>query len=145
MDKKPSSRPNPFDAQGAQRLVLTLAVTSTIGFWAIFARGAREASAWSEDANPASGDVAALQSSNQVVINLPPMPTLIPPLNAADLAAGAAPVTANFQSPAGQPQQPLTFSNPASAPKPQKLFIGGGGKRQTGGKRAPTTTTRSSK
>jgi hypothetical protein len=88
-----------------------------------------------------------MQSSNQVVIHLPPMPTLIPPLNAAGLAAGAAPVTANFQSPAGQPQQPLTFSNPASAPKPQKLFIGGGGggKRQTGGKRAPTTTTRSSK
>lgn len=133
MDKKPhtpqSSKP---DLEGAKRVVFTLAIAASLGFWATFSRLKDETTAAA--ANDATGDLPPVQAGNQIVLNLPPMPTLVPTLSG-DLVT-----TASFASPA-----PVTIAAPV--PSGGKIFLGGskpGVITNTPARRAPVTRTRSS-
>ena len=134
MDKKPhnpqSSKP---DLEGAKRVVFTLAIAASLGFWATFSRLKDETTA-AAAANDATGDLPPVQAGNQIVLNLPPMPTLVPTLSG-DPAA-----TASFTSPA-----PVTIAAPVTSGG--KIFLGGskpGVITNAAARRAPVTRTRSS-
>lgn len=87
--KRPNQRPQKLDLPGIRNLVFALAVSSTIGFWAIFSRV--EAGQFSEGGAPAqtSNEAPLLDEESAMAINLPPIPTLIPALD----PSLAAPVT----------------------------------------------------
>ena len=135
MDKKISTNTqNKLDTLGAKRLVLALAVSSTLGFWAYFSKINSDQSASTKAET--SGMVPAMQTSNQVFLNLPPMPTLIPPLGATNLTVAG--------------QSPSLTPTPAvppvlTAPKPGKVFMGGDKVSTGGSKNSPITKTGSSK
>lgn len=82
MENKPISarRAAYLDVSGVRRLILTLAVSSTMGFWAIFsklsANTAEQINISSDATEPLPG-----QSASVAGLDLPPVPTLVPPLN----------------------------------------------------------------
>lgn len=80
MENKPSSarRASSVDVSGVRRLVLTLAVSSTLGFWAIFSKLTAEAAA-----QPKQDSQLPEQSASVAGMDLPPIPTLVPPLDLA--------------------------------------------------------------
>jgi hypothetical protein len=135
VDKKTtnSNKPKKFDTQGARQAVFVLAVTSTLGFWVYFSKTAQDQSANAESNDQVSGTVPPAQSDNQIVIELPPMPTLIPPLDTstADLASPPAPA----QNQVAVPQPSISSSG--------KILMGGA--RPSAPRTKTVTTTRSSR
>jgi hypothetical protein len=147
MDKKtPGQKAGKLDTTNAKRAVLALAVTSTLGFWAIFARVNRDPAVDTGNNVQASNNVPPLQvEETQPTLNLPPMPTLIPPLTTTVTSLGS-PVVQIQPQPilVTQPLKPLVL-------KPSKIFLGGknkdGAKPGRGGGKAsdPVTSSGSSK
>lgn len=116
-----SKRANPHshkpDLQSARNLILTLAVSSTIGFWAIFSRV--DASQFTDGSAPTqtTDEALFLDGENQMVVNLPPIPTLVPVLDPA--LAGSIP--------AGNLSAPSTIASVLPTPsliKPPKVDNG---------------------
>jgi len=89
--KRPNRRPQKLDTQGIRGLVFALAVSSTIGFWAIFSRADAIKSSGSDSLDQPVDGISEIQDENTTVLDLPPIPTLIP---AANPASGSLPVTA---------------------------------------------------
>jgi hypothetical protein len=87
MEKKPNpNRGKTLNTHDAKRLVLILAVTSTLGFWVLFSNKARQDAANASVSNDQSvADTPPADSQNQLVLDLPPMPTLIPTLDPSTL------------------------------------------------------------
>jgi len=82
MDPKQSNqRLQKLDLQGIRGLIFALAVSATIGFWAIFSRV--DARQFSEQSAPAqtSDEALFLDEESQIAASLPPIPTLIPALD----------------------------------------------------------------
>ena len=114
--RSPSRHPRRFDLKNLKWLILTLAVTSALVYWALFSnklgdRGAATASG--NDQVPES--LPPVQTEAQMLIELPPLPTLIPTLE---------------PSLAEQAMQPVPSQNSASGPAtaiqpPVKIFVGG--------------------
>jgi hypothetical protein len=130
MDKNThSNKPKKFDTQGARQAVFVLAVTSTLGFWAIFSNQSANA----VNNAPASGTVPPTQADNQIVIDLPPLPTLIPPLDTSNASLAAPPVATQNQVSIPQP----------SIPPSGKILMGGS--KPSAPRNQTVTTTRSSK
>ncbi len=111
--------------QGIKYVILSMGLTSILGFWGLFSRQAAAAST----ANPTSdGNTTLLvQPTGANAITLPPMPTLVPP---------GAPGSSQVGSPSNQ-----TTWNPQSL---VTLFFGSGNSLQVS-RPAPVVTTRSSR
>jgi hypothetical protein len=135
MDKKThSNRAHKIDTRGVKRLVFILAVSSTLSFWALFSNKMNvDLSAAAGSKVQALGAVPPAQAENQFVLDLPPMPTLIPPLDPSKASLELPPITV---------QNPVGFSRP-SVPMTGKIFLGG--EKPKLGVSAPITTTRSSR
>lgn len=145
---KSGRRPQKVDTLSARNLVFALAVSATIGFWAIFSKLDGSLASEGEGPEPVINEAPRLESESQTAFGLPPIPTLIPTLNPAQLS----PVTANgLEAPIVSgallpaPTVIKTASPGSSAPRTEKdpsikkVKLGGGG----GGEK--TTNTGSSK
>ena len=145
--KRLNQRPQKLDTQGVRGLVFALAISSTIGFWAMISKIDGVQSSEAEAPAQTSNEVPLVVEAGQTVVSLPPIPTLVPTLDpsiVAPLIAGAgmpAPSTIG----AGIANPPLITSPASGKPstrvekepvKPKKSRGGGGGN---------TTSTRSSK
>jgi hypothetical protein len=127
----------------AKILIGALAVTSALGFWNLFARQAAAdlATAGQSQNNTASETASPEASTNQIVLNLPPMPTLVPELQSTTLTLQP------------MPTAPAVVSVAANTvvQQPTKILLGGsqpGTAVKTSAKRsapAPVTSTRSSR
>jgi len=84
--KRPNRRPQKLDTQGIRGLVFALAVSSTIGFWAIFSRTDGVQSAEVDLLDLPSDGMSEIQDENVSVLDLPPIPTLIPTVNPASIS-----------------------------------------------------------
>ena len=137
MDKKPhSNHSRKLDTQAARRLIFMLAASTTLGFWAVFSNKInldQSTAAGSKD--QASGNTLPVQAGNQLVLDLPPMPTLIPPLD---------PSTVSLQLPPVTSQNPVNLSQPG-LPVTGKIFLGGAKPKAGVVVVAPLTKTRSSR
>lgn len=122
-----------FDTQGARQLVFVLAVSSTLGFWSLVSRINQGQSVQADKGAQASDSVPPLQAGNQFVLDLPPLPTLVPTLGLSDTRLGAVAVPI---------QNPVTVSRPV-APMTGKIFLGG--VKPSLSHSAPITSTGSSK
>ncbi len=111
-----------------------LAVSSTLGFWVVASKTSQISTALVKDAPQTAGGVPPLQTENQFVLDLPPLPTLVPTLES---------------SAAGTRQGPAAVQNPVTVVKPSLPITGkilmGGAKPSTGGSQTIITTTGSSK
>jgi hypothetical protein len=141
-NKKPNRRPQKLDTQGIRGLVFTLAVSSTIGFWAIFSRADRFQSSGGDSLDPSLDGLSEVQDEEGTTLDLPPIPTLIPPDNktfvSSPVAALNFPISVPGENPNASPTQiapPTIVNKPArdsSKPEKQKKV------------REKTTSTRSS-
>ncbi|MEW5873231.1 MAG: hypothetical protein AB1894_28485 [Chloroflexota bacterium] len=130
-----SKNTSQFDTNSARRLVLALAMASTLGFWAVFSR--IEADAAAVELEPQG------QYESQIVYELPPMPTLVPELS---VSTGAAiPTTASGQPTPTPTPGPLIFGGTTQTnnDKAGKVFFGGG--KPSNKKGGAVTKTSSSK
>ena len=84
--KKPSQRPRKPDTQGARHLVFTLAVSATVGFWAIFSRLDNIGASNAEVPEQLVNEIPLVDDEGQAAFGLPPIPTLVPSLEPANLA-----------------------------------------------------------
>ena len=153
---KPSTHPKgrSLSLTEVKVLFLSLAVTGTLGIWSLLARQADQAAA-TANANPdPTGTLPPTpdQSSNTLVLDLPPLPTLVPP----------APDTASFSMPGQAPaaamvsqqgqaapavQAPVVQTPVVQAPAvqaPVKILLGGSKPSSGHAKRTTVTSTRSS-
>ncbi len=141
MEKKTSGqKPNKLDTTGAKRVVLALAISSTLGFWAIFAKVNHESLVGTGNTVQASGSVPPPPAETQPVLNLPPIPTLIPPLDTSTIGQGLP----------GEPtQQPVVITQPVKplTLKPAKILLNGdkGKGKPDVGRPDPIASSRSSK
>ena len=146
-NNKQGRRSQKLDTQGARNLVFTLAVSATIGFWAIFSKVDSHLASEGDNPEPAVNEVPLLEEESLAAFGLPPIPTLIPTLNPAQLApvamnglpaplaVGAGlPTPSLIKTPLPGKKSPRTDQDPTV----KKVKIGGGG----GGEK--TTNTRSS-
>jgi hypothetical protein len=117
--------------------IATVAVAGTMGFWVLFARQ------WmlqvAADSAPPEDTPEAPQQDNTLVIELPPMPTLIP--TPTDLPFVASPVKVVAPLP--------TVQAPAAPQTTGKILLGGSAPSKNNnngqGQKKPATRTRSSK
>lgn len=126
------NKPKKFDTQGARQAVFVLAVTSTLGFWVYFSKTAQDQSANAVNNDQVSGTAPPEQTDNQIVIELPPLPTLVPPLD---------PSTVNLAPPPTLAQNQVTVPQPSISTG--KILMGGS--KPSAPKPRTVTTTRSSR
>jgi hypothetical protein len=132
MDQQVTLRHKKIDTQGAKRLVFTLAVTSTLGFWGVFSKLNLDKTVQANHDLQSSGSVPPQQAENQVVLNLPPLPTLVPALDANVSVQAVTPV-----------QQNLTTTSKSAVPLTRKIYLGGS--KPSYNQNTPITSTGSSK
>ncbi|MEJ2354151.1 MAG: hypothetical protein P8Y03_30620 [Anaerolineales bacterium] len=132
--KSPSRHPRRFALKDLKWLILTLAVTCALVYWALFSNKIGEkglATASGNDQVP--GSVPPVETEAQMVIDLPPLPTLIPTLDPSLAEQLVQPVPSqNSVSDSATPVQP-----------PVKIFIGGA--KPSTKKVTTVTVTRSSR
>jgi hypothetical protein len=129
MDKNSRSPAKKIDVHGARRLIFMLAVSSTLGFWVVASKASQISTALVKDAPQSAGALPPLQTENQFVLDLPPLPTLVPTFESS--AAGLS------QGTAAEPN-PVTVVKP-SLPITGKILMGGA-KPSSGGSLTITTT-----
>lgn len=129
MDKKPNPS-RKLDTQSARRVIFLIAASTTLSLWAIFANKINfdQSSAAGSDSQ-ASGDASLVQAGNQLSLVLPPMPTLIPPLDSTGIS---------LQLPSN------TSSNPVGLPQTGTIYLGGSKPNMGAVAPAPITKTRPS-
>jgi hypothetical protein len=144
MDRNSANKKKHRPRTGETKILIgALAVTSALGFWNLFARQAVNdlASAGQSQDNTSTEAASPEASTNQVVLNLPPLPTLVPELQSTAL---------DLQS---IPTAPAVVNVAANTvvQQPTKILLGGsqpGTAAKTSAKRsapAPVTSTRSSR
>lgn len=118
---RPNRRSQKHDAQGIRGLVLTLAVSSTIGFWAIFSRVDGIQSSGIENLDQSMDGLSEIQDENDGVLNLPPIPTLIPTADVSVVSLPAAAMTLPISVPgAGENANPIQIAPRTTANKPDR-------------------------
>lgn len=141
--KRPNQRPQKLDTQGVRGLVFALAVSSTIGFWAIISKvdGAQSSGVEAQTAN----EIPLVEETGETMVSLPPIPTLVPTLDSSIVAP--LPVRAGLPGPS---TIGASVANPPliTAPAPGKPSLRGNKepvkqKKSRGG--GNTTSSRSSK
>jgi hypothetical protein len=140
--KRSNQRPRKLDTQGIRNLVFALAVSSTIGFWALFSRLNDAQSAAGGDLAQSAGEGQFMEEADPVLVNLPPIPTLIPTLDPSivgPVAASGLPLPSTIGS---------TIPTPAAIQLPGTTNERSGSPEKTvkqKKRKATTTTTQSSK
>ena len=114
-NKTPAKHARKSDTRGAKQMVFLLSVCSTLGFWAIFSHKIDFKLAADSSADQGAGDLPPTQAGNQLVLDLPPMPTLIPTLNSARESLALPPI----------PSQEVVNLSPPATPLSGKIFLGG--------------------
>jgi hypothetical protein len=144
MDKHPANKKKHGPRKGETKILIgALAVTSALGFWNLFAHQAVNdlASAGQSQDTTSTASASPEASTNRVVLNLPPMPTLVPELQSTALDLQPIPTA---------PAVVSVAANTVVQP-PTKIYLGGsqpGTAAKTSAKRsapAPVTSTRSSR
>jgi hypothetical protein len=140
--KRSNRRPQKLDTQGIRNLVLALTVSSTIGFWALFSRLESGQSAAGDVTAQTAGESQLMAEAESALVNLPPIPTLIPTLDPSIVA----PVAASGL--------PLPSTIGSTIPTPAAIQLPGTTKERSGSpektvkqkkRKATTTSTQSSK
>lgn len=132
-NKSNATRARTFGIQDVKQLIFTLAISSTLGFWTLFSNQFNSnQSAAAVGNNVSTGSVPPLQTEDQLVLNLPPIPTLIPPTEPSAVTSTPASSTPK-QKPA------LQLSAPA------KKVVAQANSKPVARKPAPVTKTSSSK
>ena len=146
MEKNQSpKRKTLFDMRDVKRLVFALAVASTLGFWALFSSEFKLDSFAAASNNVTTGSTPPGQADELLVLDLPPLPTLIPTLGAFIPNPTSAPAPA--QKPASSlPAQGGVVSAPQAPAGGNTRFArsGGGGNQGSSNEPAPVTSTNSS-
>jgi hypothetical protein len=112
-----------FDTRVAKQLVFLLSVSSTLGFWAIFSHKLDLKLAAGSGTDQGAGDPPPTQAGNQLVLDLPPMPTLIPPLDSARVSLALPPTPSQNLVNIPQPNVPLTGRIFLGGSKPQSKVV----------------------
>ena len=99
--KKPNRRPQKLNTQGVRGLVFTLAVSSTIGFWAIFSRTDGVQTSGADSLDQSLDGLSRIQDENATVLDLPPIPTLIPTADQSIVSLPAAAMNLPISVPGG--------------------------------------------
>ena len=98
-NKSNATRARTFGIQDVKRLILVLSLSSTLGFWALFSNKFNLNSSQAASGNEvATGSVPPIQTEDLLVLDLPPIPTLIPPTN-----PSTSPTTSTNSSPVQTP------------------------------------------
>ena len=145
MEKNQSpKRKTLFDMRDVKRLVFALAVASTLGFWALFSSEFKLDSFAAASNNVTTGSTPPGQADELLVLDLPPLPTLIPTVGAFTPNPASAPAPA--QKPTSSlPAQGVIVSAPqAPAGGNTRFARSGGGNKSRSNKPAPVTSTNSS-
>ena len=111
-------------------MITALSVTATLGLWNLFSR---ESSIGTAPAG-AGNTTAPTQDGQTALLNLPPLPTLVPQM-ASSIAADSAGTAAQTGQTGNLSQAPVQ--------QPVKIFMGGAGPQTR--QSAPVATTRSSR
>ena len=129
MDKNSHTSAKKIDVHGARRLIFMLAVSSTLGFWVVASKTSQISTALVKDAPLSAGAVPPLQTENQFVLDLPPLPTLVPTLESSAAGTRQGPAAVQSQITVVKPSLPITG----------KILMGGA-KPRSGGSLTITTT-----
>jgi hypothetical protein len=133
INKNTPNRAKKLDLHGARQLIFILAASSTLGFWAIVSKVDHTQALQASETPQAAGATPPQQTGNQIVLDLPPLPTLMPTLDPS--ATGQDVVSVPLQN-------PVTVSKP-SVPSSGKILMGGA--KPSRSSNAPVTSTGSSK
>jgi hypothetical protein len=98
-------------------LLLSGALVSTLGFWGVFTRLDQRTLASAAPTDPAQSPESGSETSNTQVLQLPPMPTLVPPAAVTVAVSNPAVVLA---APA-----PVQIKSPLAPQAPVKILLGG--------------------
>jgi hypothetical protein len=137
MDKKSRSRhSHRLELRDLRWLILMLAVTCALAYWALFSNkfGKNDFAAVSGNGQ-LPDDIQPVETGAQLVIDLPPMPTLIPTLD---------PASVEHEQAMGAVQSSDPVSVPGTSVQPPvKIFLGGS--KPSTQKVTTVTVTRSSR
>jgi hypothetical protein len=129
---KPRPAAAPKNRYGIKSLLATVSLTATLGGWAILAAERPPAkSTQTADAAP------RLDASAEVAVGFPPLPTLVPPLNASFSITQPTEVV----QPTPLPQPTLRVAHP---PAQRVVHVGGGGNGGNGGSGGPAPAAQTS-
>jgi hypothetical protein len=109
---KPKKR-NFFDVKW---MILSGALASTLGFWGIYSRLDNQAAITAAGADASKSPNPSSEASNTLVLDLPPMPTLIPPSLAVSQPLG---------QPLARPAAVQVALPAAVLQAPTKILLGG--------------------
>jgi hypothetical protein len=146
MQRNPTNKKKRGSRAGETKILIgALAFTSALGFWNLFAHQAMaDLASTGQSQDNTTGDlISQEQSTNQIVLNLPPMPTLVPELQSAAMdiqPLPTAPAVVNVSSPVVQ--QPTKILLGGAQPGAAKTSATSSTKRSAP---APVTSTRSSR
>ena len=122
-----------IDVHSAKRLIFVMAITSTLGFWAVASKASQISTALTKETPQAAGGEPPMQSENQFVLELPPLPTLVPALEASTASLNTSSAAAQSNVAAVKPTLTITG----------KILMGGA--KPSAGGSVTITTTGSSK
>jgi hypothetical protein len=141
MDKNQSPRRKGlFDMRDVKRLVFVLALSSTLGFWALFSNKINLSSSTAASSSVTAVADPPTQAVELIVLELQPIPTLIP-----TAGAFAIPTSAPAAAPTPTSSAPVHIvinAPPASSGNTRKSF--GNDNQGRSNQPAPVTTTRTS-
>lgn len=104
-------------------LITAVSLTCTLFFWYLFSKQDLTSAAVSPDAQVAPPPTTGQTSDNSAfTLNLPPIPTLVPPLS--DLSNSVSSAQPAAAAPAAAQSQP-NIAAPAPAQGPVKILLGG--------------------
>jgi len=138
----PGSKNRKKNFRDVKWLLLSGALVFTLGFWGIFTKLDHKTLASAAPVDPTQTPDNGSETSNTQVLQLPPMPTLIPPAdNSVVAASNPAPVIAAPPT--------VMVSSPVRPKAPVKILLGGSKPHKGGsggsGAPAPITSTSSSR
>lgn len=137
-DPQHPAKPRPVPAtksrHGIKSLLATASLAATLGGWAVLA-----AERAPTQVTQAVDAASRMNASAEVAVGFPPLPTLVPPLDASSLA-----VPTQIAQPTPVPQPTLRVAQP---PPQRVVHVGGGGNGGNGGSggAAPAAQTSSSR
>lgn len=132
---KPRPAPATKNRRGIKSLLATASLAATLGGWAILS-----AERAPVELNQTTSTPSQMSASAEVAAGLPPIPTLVPPLEGSSLADQPTQVV----QPTPVPQPTLRVAQP---PPQRVVHVGGGGNGGNGGSggAAPAAQTSSSR
>jgi hypothetical protein len=133
----PGSRNRKKNFLDVKWLLLSGALVSTLGLWGVFTQLDNKALAGAAQSDSTQPPDNMSESSNTLVLQLPPLPTLIPPAAVSAAANNPAPVLA---APVA-----VQVTSPLAAQAPVKIMLGGSKPNKGGPGPAPVARTASSR